>query len=151
MSQSSAPAESVGSAFWADKLGTWASALCVVHCLLTPVLLSFSVVLAHMLPSEERTHRSLALLVATLGAIALLRGFRAHHRPHVLLFVAAGLGCIFAAAWWGDRLPAHWVEVMITFVGSGLMITAHRLNHTFCRSCRRCTPSTQGGSGEKPA
>jgi hypothetical protein len=27
------------------------------------------------------------------------------------------------------------VEVTITFFGSGLMIAAHRMNHTFCRSC----------------
>ncbi|WP_263357850.1 MerC domain-containing protein [Acidicapsa ligni] len=120
---------------WADRLGIWASGLCVVHCILTPVLLSFSVVLAHLLPSEERVHRTLALTVAMLGAIALLRGFRKHRRARVLLLMAAGLGCIFAAAWWGDLLPSHWAEVAITFLGSSLMITAHRMNHTFCKQC----------------
>src|SRR5271170_6330425 len=46
------------STFSADKLGIWASAFCVVHCVLTPVLVSMSVVLAHLIPGEERTHRT---------------------------------------------------------------------------------------------
>jgi hypothetical protein len=27
---------------------------------------------------------------------------------------------------------------MVTFAGSCLMITAHRMNHTFCRDCKTC-------------
>ena len=125
-------------AVWADHMGIWASALCIVHCLLTPILLSMSAVFAHFLPSEERTHRSLALFIACVGAIALVRGFRAHRRIRVICLMAAGLACIFFAAYWGDRLPAHWAEVGITFLGSILMISAHRLNHTFCKDCA-CT------------
>jgi hypothetical protein len=100
------PASTASSREWADRLGTWTSALCVVHCLLTPVLLSFSTVVAHLMPAEESVHRSLALL-----------------------------GCIAGAAWFGDKLPSHAMEVTITFCGSGFMIAAHRLNHTFCKSC----------------
>jgi hypothetical protein len=36
-----------------DRIGVWTSTLCVVHCLLTPVVLSPSAVSAHFLPSEE--------------------------------------------------------------------------------------------------
>ena len=125
---------------WFDKLGAWTSALCVVHCLLTPVLLSFSAVLAHLLPAEEKVHRSLAMLVALFGTVALLYGFRRHRRTRVLLLMLGGLALIFGAAWFGDRLPAHAYEVAITFAGSSLMIAAHRLNHTFCRSCLCATP-----------
>ena len=125
-------------AVWADRMGIWASALCIVHCLLTPILLSMSAVFAHFLPSEERTHRSLAVFIAFVGAIALVRGFRAHRRIRVIGLMATGLACIFFAAYWGDRLPIHGAEVGITFIGSILMISAHRLNHTFCKDCA-CT------------
>jgi phage terminase large subunit-like protein len=124
---------------WADRLGVWTSSLCVIHCILTPVLISSSAVLAHFLPAEERVHRSLALLVALFGAIALLFGFRKHGRRRILILMSAGLSCIAAAAWFGDKLPSHVYEVAITMVGSTLMITAHRLNHTFCRSCECST------------
>jgi hypothetical protein len=116
-------------------MGIWTSALCVVHCLLTPILISGSAVLAHFLPAEESVHRTLAVLVALFGAIALLIGFRKHRRATTLLLMFGGLGCIAGAAWFGDRLPSHPYEVAITMVGSALMISAHRLNHTFCRSC----------------
>ncbi|WP_263375607.1 MerC domain-containing protein [Granulicella aggregans] len=124
-----------GSRQWADRFGVWTSALCVVHCLLTPVLISFSAVFAHFLSAEERAHRSLALLVALFGVTALFIGFRKHRRRSVLLMMSLGLSCIGGAAWFGNSLPSHAVEVAITFCGSGLMIAAHRLNHTFCKSC----------------
>ena len=120
----------------ADSVGIWASTLCLIHCLLTPVVLSLSAVSAHFLPSEERTHRVLAVAIAMLGTIALVKGYRSHRKARVPLLMAAGLALIFGGAWWGDRLPSHAVEVGITFIGSGFMIAAHRLNHTFCRNCR---------------
>jgi Mn2+/Fe2+ NRAMP family transporter len=57
------------SASWPDRIGVFASALCVVHCLLTPILISMSAVFAHFLPSDERVHRTLALLIALIGAM----------------------------------------------------------------------------------
>ncbi len=122
----------------ADNLGIWASVLCVVHCLVTPVLLSMSVVFARFMPGEEKTHRTLAVGIAALGAIALFYGFRTHRRRRVLAIMGLGLGFIFFGAFFGDRLPAHGYEVAVTMIGSVLMITAHRMNHTFCRDCRRC-------------
>lgn len=118
-----------------DQIGIWTSTLCVIHCLLTPIILSISTVSAHFLPSEEGTHRSLAVIIATIGALALVRGYRSHRSLRVLLVMITGLACIFAGAYWGDRLPSHRIEVLVTLIGSGFMITAHRMNHTFCRQC----------------
>jgi MerC mercury resistance protein len=122
-------------AFPVDQIGVWTSTLCVVHCLLTPVVLSLSAVSAHFLPSEERTHRTLAVAIAALGAIALIKGYRNHRSLRVLLLMVAGLAFIFGGAFSGDLLPSHGVEVLVTLVGSGFMIAAHRTNHTFCRDC----------------
>ena len=132
---------------WADKVGTWTSVACVLHCLFTPALLSFSVVLAHSLPSEEKVHRTLAVIIAAIGALALVRGFRAHGRTRILVLMAVGLTLIFAGAWWGDSLPRHWMEVLITFTGSVFMISAHRLNHTFCGQCRCAMVAPRAISG----
>lgn len=132
-------ASSRGLDFSADKLGIWASALCVVHCIVTPVLISVSAVFAHLIPGEEKTHRTLAVGIAALGAIALVKGFRTHGRRRILGLMALGLVFIFAGAFYGDRLPSHGYEVAVTMTGSLLMITAHRMNHTFCNDCRRCT------------
>jgi len=133
------------STFSADNLGVWASALCVVHCVMTPVLISMSVVFAHLIPGEERTHRTLAVGVAVLGAIALVKGFRTHGRRRILGVMTLGLAFIFAGAFYGSRLPSHGCEVAVTMMGSVLMISAHRMNHTFCSACSRCS---HAGAGE---
>jgi len=123
-------------AFPVDQIGVWTSAACVIHCLLTPVVLSISAVSAHFLPSEEKTHRTLAVAIAALGAIALVKGYRKHRSSRVLMLMFVGLVFIFGGAYWGDRLPSHAAEVLVTLIGSGFMIAAHRMNHTFCRNCR---------------
>ena len=127
-----------------DRLGIWASALCVVHCALTPLLLSFSAVVARLLPSEESTHRSLSMVVALLGTVALVRGFDRHRRMSVLVCMLAGMGCIMAAAWWGGWLPSAKYEIGVTMLGSSFMIAAHRLNHRFGRDCGCSTCAQEG-------
>ncbi len=97
-----------------------------------------SVVFARLMQGEEKTLRTLAGGTALLGAIALVTGFRKHGRRRILGLMALGLGFIFAGAFYGDRLPAHGYEVAVTMMGSVLMISAHRMNHTFCRECSRC-------------
>src|ERR1039458_2467502 len=124
-----------GLTFPVDQIGVWTSTACLIHCLLTPVVLSISAVSAHFLPSEERTHRTLAVAIAALGAIALVRGFRRHRSLGVPVLMAVGLVFIFGGAYWGDRLPFPAALVLVTMIGSGIMIAAHRTNHTFCRDC----------------
>src|SRR5580692_6279462 len=101
-----------------DQIGIWASGVCMVHCLLTPVVLSLSAVSAHFLPSEERTHRVLAVSIAFVGALALVKGYHDHRRKSVPLLMAIGLAFISGGAWYGDHLPSHVAEVAITLIGS---------------------------------
>jgi len=124
-----------GFAFPVDQIGVWTSTACVIHCRLTPVVLSISAVSAHFIPSEEKTHRTLAVAIAALGAIALVRGLRRHRSLRVLVLMAIGLAFIFSEAYWGDRLPSHSAEILVALIGSGFIIAAHRTNHTFCRDC----------------
>src|ERR1700682_1505344 len=112
----------------ADSLGVIASALCFVHCILTPVVLSLSAVSVHDLPSEEKVHRLIAVLIAGVGGFAAVSGYRKHRRSRVLVLMSCGLLLIFAGAYWGDRLPSHFAEAAATLIGSCLMIAAHIIN-----------------------
>jgi hypothetical protein len=123
----------------ADRLGIIASALCLVHCVLTPVLVSLIAVGAHALPADENVHRILAVFVAALGGVATIGGYRRHRRSRVALLMSSGLLLIFAGAYFGNRLPSHLAEVAVTMLGSSCMIAGHFLNHSFCRNCARCT------------
>lgn len=122
-----------------DRAGMVASTACFLHCLLTPIVVSLASVYAHFLPAEEPVHRVLAVVVAMIGALSLFVGFRKHKRWSVVILMAAGLLAIFAGAFYGDRLHSHWAEVLVTLSGSVCLISAHRRNHTFCRSCQDCS------------
>ena len=119
----------------ADRVGVVASSLCIGHCILTPVVLSLGPMWAHFLPGEEIVHRTMAVLVALAGLIAFVRGYRVHGRPAVGLLFASGVALIAFTAVWGDDLPSHLVEIIITLAGGLLMIGGHWLNHTFCKAC----------------
>jgi hypothetical protein len=86
--------------------------------------------------------QSVAVSIAFVGALALVKGYRNHGRKCVPLLMAIGLAFISGGAWNGDHLPSHAAEVAITLIGSGFMIGAHRINHTFCQecSCSRSAP-----------
>jgi|SRR5579872_1752518 len=119
----------------ADRVGIVVSAACFVHCIVTPIVLSISAVSAHYLPSEERVHRVLAASVAAIGGFAIVAGYRKHRRSRGFLLMGSALLLIFGGAYWGDRLPSHSAEVLVTMMGSCLMISAHLINHTFCKKC----------------
>jgi hypothetical protein len=123
----------------ADRLGIVASSVCFVHCLATPVLVSLSAVYAHFLPTEEHTHRVLAVGVTIIGALALGGGYRKHKKRSILWLMASGLALTCTGAILGDRLSSHWAEVAITLASGSCMIAARRKNHTFCRQCTTCS------------
>ena len=58
-------------ASFVDKWGTIASLACVVHCIATPVLFSVFAVAAQIVPTEQHTHRVLAVPVCLLGLFAM--------------------------------------------------------------------------------
>jgi ABC-type methionine transport system permease subunit len=122
-----------------DRAGMVASALCFVHCIAAPVFLSLSAVFFHFMPSEEHTHRVLAVFVTSVGAAAIGFGYPRHKKRRVLAVALLGLVLICCGAYFGDLLPSHRSEVAVTLVGSICMIFAHYMNHTFCRNCKTCT------------
>ena len=118
-----------------DRWGTIASLACVVHCIATPILFSVFAVAAQIVPSEQHTHRVLAVPVCLLGLLAMRSGFKRHQRLAPALLMVVGLALIVATAWWGERIPSHLAEVAITITGSAFMIAAHRMNHKLCKAC----------------
>jgi uncharacterized membrane protein YfcA len=125
-----------------DAIGMSASSLCVIHCMLFPILLAFAPTLAHFIPGDETVHRTLACLLAAVGLLASWSGYKVHRRKVVLLFLAIGISGVTAGAYAGFLLPTHAWEVLITVFGSSFLIAAHYLNRTLCRSCRVCADQT---------
>ncbi|HVH87687.1 MAG TPA: MerC domain-containing protein [Terriglobales bacterium] len=123
----------------ADTLGISASGACMVHCALTPLLLALAPGLAHYVPGDEIVHRSLAALVLSAGALALVQGYRVHRKRIVLLGFAAGSMLVLAGATAGRLLGSHLAEIFVTVAGSASMVTSHWKNRAFCHACGKCS------------
>jgi hypothetical protein len=119
----------------ADMVGMALSALCMVHCLVLPLLVSFAPAILRGLPGDDVTHRVLAIGIALAGGLAFRSGYKVHRKGWILALFLFGIALISAAAALGDSVLSGFGEAGITVCGSLLLITAHWCNRSFCHSC----------------
>jgi hypothetical protein len=106
-----------------DRAGIFLSGLCVVHCVLGLVLVSFLGLGGGALLAPELHRVGLALAVA-IGVVALGAGFVRHGRSSPLLLGALGLSVMAAALLVGHGLG----EAVLTIAGVGIVAAAHLWN-----------------------
>lgn len=106
-----------------DRAGIFLSGLCVVHCVLGLVIVSFLGLGGGVLLAPEIHRVGLALAVA-IGALALGAGFARHGRSAPLLLGTVGL-CLMA----GALAVAHGLpEALLTIGGVSIVASAHLWN-----------------------
>jgi hypothetical protein len=119
-----------------DKIGAAISSLCLVHCLLIPVAVLFLPALSTYLPaSEDKTHSILLGLVVVAAAFSFIPGYRVHRHPLPFFISAAGIGLLILSGAFIHDLLGHDREAPISVIGSLLIISAHWVNHSKCKSC----------------
>jgi MerC mercury resistance protein len=121
-----------------DTMGAGVSGLCLVHCVSMPLIFAFAPTLAHFIPGDEAVHRLLAFLVVGAGLPSFVIGYQKHKKWAALVLGLAGMSIVLGALVFGDSFTSHVVDVSITMLGSLLLTSAHLVNRTFCRRCRRC-------------
>jgi peptidoglycan/LPS O-acetylase OafA/YrhL len=131
-----------------DSLGSAASLLCLVHCVLTPIVLALSPTLATLLPGSRTTHQVLIFFVVSLGLLAFVSGYMRHRRSLVLLPMTVGIFLIACGAFGESYLHSTLNETLITMAGSTLLILAHGLNRSFCHRCAKCSEDPEKRCGE---
>lgn len=124
---------------WLDRVGITLSALCAIHCALTPIL----VAVAPLLFTAEFEFKTKALLLALAG-VALGWGFLTHRSWRPMWWLGAALVAFGVAEWLGHaehhagHTVAHgsgeWLEVGVTVLASAALIMAHVANTHACRS-----------------
>jgi hypothetical protein len=122
---------------WADRFGICLSALCVIHCVLTPFFLlalpslqTFEALSAH---SHENFHHVMLIIVPLLAILAFIPGFLRHRNARVFLWAIPGLILIAVGALVFESTP--WVESAITIAGSFFLIRSHLINRELCACC----------------
>ena len=124
----------------ADLAGATASGICLVHCLLTPVVISLFPSAIPYLPGDAWFHRILATAIVLLGVAAFVPGYRIHRRKPLLALIATGVALIFAVAWAGGEMSRA-AELALSIPGSLMLVSAHLLNRSFCRQCNTSNES----------
>ena len=121
-------------AFW-DRIGISLSGLCMVHCMVMPVVLAVAPLWAMAETLHDWLHPVLLILLVPISIIALISTRGKLHAKSIRVLLGTGLFIIALASFLGHEAVSPVVETSFTLLGSGLLITGHRRNE---RSCRRC-------------
>ena len=112
-----------------DLLGISASILCAIHCALLPLLLVSLPVLGVNIIHNAAFEYGMIFLAFLVGSLALLHGFRRHHRhPGPWLLFTVGLLLLVAKQIW------HQYEMWFLPFAVGFVIAAHVVNYRYSRS-----------------
>lgn len=120
-----------------DGLGMTASSMCIAHCVLMPLAIALLPAVGLSFLAGEEIHRFLVLGMIGIAALSFGLGYPMHHRKPVLGLMATGLGLLLLAVFSDGHLSEIW-ETGFTIVGGMVMVSAHWLNRSFCRSCVVC-------------
>ena len=114
--------------FW-DKLGICVSAICVVHCVVTPIIF-LALPIAHAaFHLEEIIHIAIFFIASFVAFFAMYRGLKTHHKRGPMVYMLIGLTFLgIVSLILHDHLQLY-QESLLTIVGSCFLIRAHLLNH----------------------
>lgn len=121
--------------FILDKLAMLLSSLCIIHCLLTPILLiTLPTFVSVSIFNDEIFHHVLLFFVLPIGAFALFFGYVYHKNKRVVLAGAFGLVLLstpLIIEWMGlgHEVLGEYGEVLISVMASFIIVGAHIANY----------------------
>jgi len=119
-----------------DYVGVGASFLCVVHCLLTPVLITALPTLA---ATEHQTHSVFAIIILLLGMLAFIPGYLTHRNKSIPIIGFIAISMITFASVLPEMKNAEMIETGLVMIGGITLIYSHLRNAYWCRFCSKCS------------
>lgn len=116
-----------------DRLAIAASGICAVHCLLAPLAIVLTPVLAVFGLSDEAFHRLLLFLVLPTSLVGLVLGCGHHRDPIVIVLGGLGASALGLAAVSGHALFGEMGEQAMVLAGGLVAASAHVRNFRLCR------------------
>jgi hypothetical protein len=113
-----------------DTTGFWASAICAVHCVAVPVLLSFTAFSSLAFLEDASVEYTILSLSIIIGVASLLPSYFRHHRKlNALLILFIGFMLIGLSRFTEVDL----FESMLTSGGAATVASAHVVNFKLCK------------------
>ncbi len=123
---------------FSDKLAICLSSICLIHCLLIPMVLVLIPTAGVFLEMEHDTlHEVLLYLVVPLGVFALTLGFTHHKNTSVLAIGLIGLGLLALTVMLGHERLSESAELTLTTLASCMIALAHYKNFKL-RNAHHC-------------
>ncbi|MCC5869287.1 MAG: MerC domain-containing protein [Gammaproteobacteria bacterium] len=118
-----------------DRVAIFLSGLCLLHCLLLPVVIALFPLLSIGLGGDEHFHELLLWFVLPVSTVGLALGWRHHRSVRALTLGVIAMAILaFAATWGHDNLP-EFIEIALTVLGSLMLAVAHLQNFRHLRHC----------------
>lgn len=111
-----------------DRAGVCISVACLVQCLVLPLVVVATPVLALGIFGDVNFHLLLLTIILPVSTLAFLSGWNTHRNARMLIPGLAGLAILVLAATLGHHALGHAGEVLLTSAGGILLITGHLLN-----------------------
>jgi cytochrome c biogenesis factor len=124
-----------------DKIGICASGICLIHCLLPPILLLFFPATKHLLHAGYYIHELLSVIIIASVALAVYPTCKRHGHKDIIVYAIIGVLLILTSIFLHD-LPETW-HTVLTMTGSVFLIWAHIKNmkarHGKCQAKTSCS------------
>ncbi|MBL8049500.1 MAG: MerC domain-containing protein [Chthonomonas sp.] len=126
-----------------DQLGTIASLVCAVHCLVMAVFMAFLPILGLQESHSHNVDFAFIGLAVLFGGLSIRSGWKVHQRWTPAIWFIGGLTLVCVAHFALHDLGA--ISYVVSVVGGLMMVWFHRLNLALrakC-SCASCQASRQ--------
>lgn len=118
-----------------DQIGIVLSAVCAVHCILTPFIMLSLPIMARYYVAHPAFHVLIALFILPVGIWAFVSGYRHHHQKKVFYYGLPGLFVIALGPYLIHRMGLDTMEIYLMVPASFALIFAHWVNQKACQSC----------------
>ncbi|TXD42781.1 MerC domain-containing protein [Lujinxingia vulgaris] len=130
-------------AIW-DRLGIIGSVACIIHCALTPALVSSLAALGFL--ADALVHQVLVVLLLGVALLAFWPGFKVHRDLRIVAGAVAGVSILIATGFMHTFLHefmhgffhAELAEAGLTMLGSGILVGTHVANQRLMRAEGAC-------------
>ena len=126
---------------WGDRAAICFSSLCILHCLLLPVLLVAYPIGILVTLSDEIFHQIMVSLALPLSLVSLYMGYGHHKRNQLFVFGGIGIVILMLPLIVPYEFISESEETWLTVSGALILCMAHIVNFRLCtagRACEKC-------------
>lgn len=119
-----------------DKIGISISFLCLLHCILLPVIAIAVPSFHHLFGEHDHVHIIFAIIIWPTALLAFLPAYKHHKKLWIPGLAAIGLMLITSSVLAHDHF-SETITITLSIVGSVFLVYGHYQNF-ICNRCNHC-------------